>query len=55
MIVVADWGVDIVVASRTIPSVEDEFEFRRSTGWPMGLSILGLLSNFQNLLYIKGR
>jgi NTE family protein len=48
--VLADRGADILVASRAIPSLEDELEYRRSVHSPEGLSILGLLSNFQSIM-----
>jgi len=48
--VVANRGADIMIASRTIPSLEDELEFRRSTHSPAGLNILGMLSNFQSIM-----
>ncbi len=48
--VLFDNGADIVIASRTIPSLEDELEYRRSTRSSKRLNIMGLWTNFQSIM-----
>jgi NTE family protein len=48
--VLADRGADVIIASRTVPTMEEEKEYRRGASDSAGLDIPALLSNFQSIM-----
>jgi predicted acylesterase/phospholipase RssA len=48
--VLADRGADVIIASRTVPTMEEEKEYRRGASDSAGLDIPALMSNFQSIM-----
>jgi len=48
--VLAEKGADIIIASRAIPSLEDERESGQAARWKSLNNILGVLSNYQSIM-----
>lgn len=48
--VLADRGADVIIASRAVPTMEEEREYRHGANDSSGLDVMALFSNFQSIM-----
>jgi NTE family protein len=48
--VLADRGADVILASRAVPTMEEEKEYRHGARYSGGLDVMALFSNFQSIM-----